>query len=288
MVGAAGRVAALVVPALVARGVTVVGMVRAAPGREIARRRGAQETTFADLRDPASLRAAMTDVEGVFHLNPAFDPHEAEMGTNMVEAARRAGVSKFVFSSVFHPSLNALSNHAAKQPVEEALYDSGLDFTILQPAMFMQNFDDTWSDIVSTGRLTMPFSKEAKVCYVDYRDVATVAARAMTDPLLHHATYELCSEGMVDRIQLAALASAACGREIRAEGSTPQRWADSSSMPAGPLRDGLTRMYEHYDRAGFAGGNSFVLHALLGRAPTTIADYFRHLAARNQPQEDRP
>jgi uncharacterized protein YbjT (DUF2867 family) len=73
----------------------------------------------------------------VFHINPAFGPDEAGMGVSMVTAAAAAGVSKFVFSSIYHPSLS-LTNHAGKRPVEEALYDSGMDFTVLQPAMFIR------------------------------------------------------------------------------------------------------------------------------------------------------
>ena len=38
----------------------------------------------------------------------------------MVAAAQAAGVRKFVFSGVIHPSISALTNHAAKLPVEEA------------------------------------------------------------------------------------------------------------------------------------------------------------------------
>lgn len=53
-------------------------------------------------------------------------------------------------------------NHAAKQPVEEALYESGMDFIILQPAMFMQNLDGAWSAVLEGGKLTMPYSKRAR------------------------------------------------------------------------------------------------------------------------------
>ena len=54
------------------------------------------------------------------------------MGVAMVEAAKSANVEKFVFSSVIHPSISAMINHAAKGPVEEALYESGMTYTVLQ------------------------------------------------------------------------------------------------------------------------------------------------------------
>jgi uncharacterized protein YbjT (DUF2867 family) len=110
-------------------------MVRGADGDLIARRHGAQETVVADFMEPESLGKAAMGVDAVFHLNPAFAPREADMGVAMVRAAKTVGVARFVFSSVYHPSLLALSNHAAKLPVVAELYESGMIFTVLQPTM---------------------------------------------------------------------------------------------------------------------------------------------------------
>lgn len=277
-VGATGRSAGLEVPELKKRGVTVRALVRDESRGDTARRAGADETVVGDLRDPASLRTAAEGADGVFHINPAFAPDEAGMGVAMVEAARDAGVRKFVFSGVYHPSISKMVNHAAKQPVEEALYESGMDFTILQPAMFMQNLDGSWNAIVESGTFVMPYSKQAKVSYVDYRDVAEVAALAMTGDALNYGTFELSAPGMVDRVEMARMASEALGRTVEAGELSPRGWASSSGMTEGPLRDGLTRMMTHYDEHGFPGGNALVLRAILGREPRTLDEYFHELA----------
>lgn len=278
VVGATGTYARLVVPELLERGVTVRALVRDTERAGLARQAGAHETVLGDLRDSASLRDAVAGVDGIFHINPAFAPNESELGVNMVEAAKAGGVRKFVFSSVYYPSISKMINHAAKQPVEEALYDSGLDFTILQPAMFMQNLHGAWDAMIDTGTLTMPYSKKAKVSYVDYRDVTEVAALAMTGNALSFGTFELAAPGMVDRIVMAAMASEALGRPIEADETTPEEWASRSGMPDGPSRAGLLRMMTHYDRHGFAGGNALVLQAILGREPRTLLQYFQELA----------
>jgi hypothetical protein len=101
------------------------------------------------------------------------------MGVSMVKAAAAAAVSKYVFSGVYHPSLS-LTNHAGKRPVEEALYGSGMDFTVLRPAMLMQTLGGSWPSVLEQGQIAMPYAKLAKGCYVDYRDVAEVATAAMT------------------------------------------------------------------------------------------------------------
>ena len=115
--------ASLVVPELKQRGATVRALVRDESKSGAARQWGADETMIGDLHDPHSLRAAAVGVDGVFHINPAYAPDEADLGVAMVEAARAVGVRKFVFSGVIHPSISKMSNHVAKRPVEEAIYE---------------------------------------------------------------------------------------------------------------------------------------------------------------------
>jgi uncharacterized protein YbjT (DUF2867 family) len=280
MVGATGTYASYVVPALKQRGVTIRALVRDKDKLEVARQQGAAEAVVGDLGDAESLRAAASDMEGVFHLNPAFAPNEAELGVAMVEAAKAAGVRKFVFSGVIHPSISALSNHTAKCPVEEALYESGMNFTVLQPTMFMQNFDGAWNAVMEKGRFALPYSKHAKASYVDYRDVAEVAAIAMTSDKLDYGTFELCDAGMVDRVELVGMMSEALDRSVEAGEPTFDEWVQMVHIPEGAMREGMKKMYAHYDRYGFPGGNALVLRSILGREPRPLRQYFYELASR--------
>jgi uncharacterized protein YbjT (DUF2867 family) len=278
VIGAAGRNAGLVVPALKRHGATVKALVQDQGLFTVARQAGADEVVIGDLRDPDSLRAAAKGVEGVFHINPAFAEGEAQMGVAMVAAAKAAGVRKFVFSSVYHPSISRMINHSAKRPVEEAIYESGMQFTILQPAMFMQNLAGAWNTVVQQGAISMPYSKLAKMCYVDYRDVAEAAALALTETTLDYGTFELCSEGMFDRVELAALMSGALGRTIEASESSPELVASGPAVDEDPLQAGLARMNAHYDEYGFPGGNALVLRSILGREPRSLEQYIYELA----------
>ncbi len=278
MVGATGRHAHWVLRELTRRGVAVRALVRDQQRAEVARNNGADETVLGDLAKPASLADAVAGADGVFHIGPAHAADEAAMGLAMVDAARAAGVRKFVFSGVIHPSISAMTNHgAAKLPVEEALYSSDLDFTVLQPARFMQNFSASWKDIVEHGRLEQPHSLTSKMCSVDYRDVAEVAAMAMTADELSYGTFELCAPGMQDGHDTAAILSEVLERPITAAQIPLEEFA--ARLPPGPFRDGMTRMMAHYDRHGLPGGNAVVLRTILGREPRTLKDYFRELAA---------
>lgn len=278
MVGATGKFAGLVMPELLKLGVTVRALVRDEKRGEVALRRGAQETALGDLNDAQSLRGAAEGVDGVFHVNPAFAPDESRLGVTMVECAKAAGVRKFVFSGVIHPSFSKMVNHAAKGPVEEAVYESGMDFTVLQPAMFMQTLESSWKAALESEVLGLPYSTRAKVCYVDYRDVAEVAARALTGDALSYGTFELCAAGMIDREELAAIMSAASGRTIKAAEPSFEEWARKAGMSDVPTKEGMKRMYAHYDAYGFPGGNALVLRAILGREPRTLPAFFAEIS----------
>jgi len=281
MIGATGKYAHHVLPELKRKGVKVRALVRSRDRERIARERGADETAIGDLADPRGLISASVGADAVFYVGPAFAPRESDMGIIMVEAAKAAGVEKFVFSSVMHPSISKLTNHAAKRPVEETLYESGLKFTVLQPAIFMQTVDDGWKEIIRSGRFALPYSRRVKTCYVDYRDVAKVAAEALVSDKFDNGTFELCAPGMFNRNQIAALMSEALDLRIEAGEVSFDVWAENTRIPEGHLREGLKRMYADYNQYGFHGGNATVLKCMLGQEPRTLKEYFHELAVRS-------
>jgi uncharacterized protein YbjT (DUF2867 family) len=270
--GATGTYAGLVVPALVEHGIEVRAVVHDPAKAHIPRGHGAGEVVQADLADPVSLQRALEGVDGVFLITPAFHPQAAQLGLNMVRAAEAAGVRKLVYNGVYHPSLG-LVNHASTRPVEEALYASELDFTVLQPAMYVQALAPLYQQALSTGSVVMPWSKQSKMTYVDYRDVAESVAIAFTDVRLSRGTFELAAGGMIDRVQIAELLSRVAGRRLVAEDSP-----DGVGLPSG-APDGLVAMFQNYDHNGFHGGNSLVLRTVLQREPRSVAAFVAELAA---------
>jgi uncharacterized protein YbjT (DUF2867 family) len=277
VIGAAGKFAGLVVPELVKRGATVRGFVRDESAAERARARGARECVRGDLCDVRSLARAMRDIDGVFHIGPAFAPDEAQMGLNVVESASAAGVRKFVFSSVIQPTNTDLANHTSKIPVETALFRSGLEYTILHPANLMQNVAGGWRNALADGVFAEPFPVDTPIARVDYRDVAEVAARALTGDVPGLGTYELAAE-MIDRRAIAALMTGLAGRPIVAKEMSFEAWAARSPLPYNADQQRLlAKVFEHYAAHGL-GGNDITLRALLGRPPRTMRDYLQDLA----------
>jgi hypothetical protein len=84
-------------------------------------------------------------------------------------------------------------------------------------------------------------------------------------------TFELCSEGHLDRKDVAAIIGKVLGRDIKAEKIDPQR-------AAGGQAAGLKRMFDWYDARGLQGC-ALTLRAILGREPRTLRVFFEELAA---------
>lgn len=273
-VGAAGKFAGMVVPELAKRGAAVRGFVRKVDEVETAKAAGAAEVVVGDLADEVSVRIAMEDVDRVFYIAPAFLQHEADVGMRIVRAAKDAGVRRFIFSSVIHPILSALGNHAYKGPVEEALLTSGMEFTFLHPTVFFQNFSSSWPSVVETGVFAEPWSADIPFSRVDYRDVAEAAAIALTEDRLLYGTFELCAEGWPNRHEIAAMISEILGAVIKAERVDPRM----AAAAAGPGAPALEKMFNWYDRRGLLG-NPLTLRAVLGREPRTLRAYLEELAA---------
>lgn len=282
VVGATGKFARMIVPELRRRNVVVRALVRDEARAAIARSLGATEVAVGDLRDAESLARAIQGVDGVFHIGPAFASDEAAMGVALVEAAQRSSVRKFVFSSVIQPTNTRLANHASKIPVEDALYSSRLEYTILHPANFMQNIGLAWPSIRDHACFGEPFPKDTRIARVDYRDVAEIAAIALTDNTLAFATLELCA-GMFSRMDIVAALSEALGYPVTAQQPGFSEWAAKARLPYGDDQLLLlAKVFDHYQAVGL-GGNSLALRAALGREPRSLREYIKDLIAEKEP-----
>ena len=279
VVGAAGRFAGLVVPALASRRVNVRGFIHDEKQREQACKNGSAEVAVGDLRDRASIDEALLGVDAAFYIAPVYQKEEAQMGLSFVAAAKAAGVRRIVFSSVIHPVIGKLQNHIQKVPVEEAIVESGMEFTILHPTVFYQNLTTAWPGVVKTGVFAEPFSAGARISRVDYRDVAEVAAMALTEDRLLNGTFELCADGGMNRGEVAAVMSEVLGRPIEAATPAFGKWMAHAKLPYDEHQtEELKAMYDYYDRYGLLG-NALTLQVILGCEPRSMLQFLSELVA---------
>ncbi len=272
-VGAGGAKAGLIVPQLAKRGVYVRGMIEKDSDRQAVLDKGASETFVGNLTDAAFVEEAVKGMDAVFYISPNAVQQEAEVGKTVVDISKRAGVRRFVFSSIFAPILS-IPIHAAKAAIEEAILRSGLQYTILQPAMFYQNIAGTWDQLVKTGTYAEPWANDARLGRVDYWDVAECAAIALTEDRLLWAAYELCALDGINRIEIAALMSKIIGKNVKPVALD----ADEVAKSAGPAAPVLKSMFDYYGHYGLPG-NPLTLRSILGREPRTLEGFIKELAA---------
>jgi uncharacterized protein YbjT (DUF2867 family) len=268
---AAGRTGLHILSALRSAGLPVRALAHSAAGAEVVRAQGASEVVTADMTRPDELPEALEGCTAVVHIGPPMHPAESAMGQNVIAAAKRAGVEHVVLMSVTQPQLEPLLNHQAKLAVERHLLASRLPFTILQPMHYMQNVNVP--ACVASGRFRLPYSLDRPLSFVDLADVATVAATVLSSPHERRwATYELCGTDTLTGHEIAETLTRLNGTAVRAEQVTAE-----AVLPEGApdyTVDGFIRLCTHYDRYGIRG-NPNVLQWLLGREPTTFADYVR-------------
>jgi uncharacterized protein YbjT (DUF2867 family) len=112
------------------------------------------EVVRGDLEDPASLEAAIRGVYGVYSVQDFWAvgvKREVRQGKNLADAARKAGVAHFVYSSAGGAERNSGVDHfESKWEVEKHIRKLGLPATVLRPVAFMENY---YIDQVEVGIL---------------------------------------------------------------------------------------------------------------------------------------
>jgi uncharacterized protein YbjT (DUF2867 family) len=261
--GAAGKTGLAVTRAAAAAGLRVRGLVRRPEQRDLVLAAGAAEAVVADLRDEASLSAAYDGTDAVYHLAPNVHAEEVPLGALAVHVARRTGVRRFVLHSVLHPYAPTMPHHVRKAEVEHLVRTSGLAWTVLQPAAYVQN-------LVPADRLAVPYSVDAPFTLVDLHDVAAAAAVVLADDAHRYATYELAGPAVTSVADVARLLTQRTGREVAAVRLDPDAWqaGPGAALPVEAAR-ALRAMFDYYDRHGLVGGCR-PLTGLLGRTPNDV------------------
>jgi uncharacterized protein YbjT (DUF2867 family) len=270
--GGAGKTGLAVIRALHGVGISVRAMVHRPASSVRAQSAGADEVLVGKLEKRADLERALRSVDTVYAICPNMAPDEYGMLTGLIDAAGREGVKRFVYHSVLHPQVEAMPHHWQKLRVEERLFESGLEATILQPASYMQNLKGYWDEVVGQGVYRVPYPVETRLSLVDLDDVAQAAALVLSQDGHVGATYELCGPDALTQDQVAATLGQALGREVEAQELPLAEWLARPEIQTidAYQRQTLTAMFRYYAAYGLVG-NPNALAWLLDRAPTNLS-----------------
>jgi len=229
-----------------------------------------------------SMTKALEGGDAFFSLTPLVE-NMVEAGAKAVQAAKAAGIKKIVRSSAQGAAPEAgIELGRWHYAVEKAVADSGIPFTILRPANFMQNYLNfgTPQTIRAQSTFYSPLG-EAKISPVDTRDISAVAARVLMEAGHEGKRYDLTGGESLSNGEIAELFSRALSRKISHIG-IPETAAIEAMAKAGTPA-WLVRLLTELNAVGKAGYLAAVkpdTELILKRKPITFAQFIRdHLPA---------
>lgn len=236
------------------------------------------EVAVGDFLNPASLDAALRGVEKAF-LIPPTDPRSVEMQVNFIRAAKRAGTRHVVKLSVNGADVNSPVRVARWHAEgEKELEASGIPFTHLRPNAFMQNFLGLAPTIVSQGEFYQP-AADGKVSHIDVRDIAAVAAKALTENGHQGKTYVITGPEALSYDEAASKISKAIGKPVKYVNVTPEDFKKSLLGWGIPefMADGLNEFYAAI-RAGYCAVVTNTVKEVTQRKPISFDNFVRDFA----------
>ncbi|MFC6952838.1 NmrA family NAD(P)-binding protein [Halorubellus litoreus] len=181
-----------------------------------------------DLDDPSSYREHLDRVDGAFLVTSPTDggaDTEAARGRGFVDAAIEADLDHLVYGSAMGTNRLEASDVEAlsgKQRIETYLEDSDLDYTVVRPGLFVQNFERQ-RDAVEDGELAWPVEEDTLLAVVDVDDVGMVAATAFAHPDVYGGVHLDLAGDVLTLAEIAEGFAEVRGHDVAAEHVTDDR-----------------------------------------------------------------
>ena len=237
------------------------------------------DVAIADFADKASLRKALDGVESVYLVCSPI-PDLTVLEGNVIEASEGAGVRRIVLNSALGAGDYDKSFPSWHRKVEDRLKASKIRHCILRPNSFLQNLVTYYAPSIRAEGAFYSSMGNARTSYIDVRDIAAVAAKALASEEHDGKTYELNGPE--------ALTCAEVAERISKHSRIKARYVDipieaqrkamlDQKMPGWQV-DALLELQEYYT-GGRGGTVDGVLEGLLGRPPVTIDAFLQENAA---------
>jgi Predicted nucleoside-diphosphate-sugar epimerases len=199
--GATGTVGRHVVRQLALRGVQVRALSRNPAKAALPE---GVEVVAGNLNAPDTLGAAFEGVKGMFLITSSDEPNAAlDTQPQVVRMAEQAGVAKVAVLCGF-----------GEGNVEEALRNSGMEWTLLQPGEFMANILADWRDSIRAEGVVREAFGDAPSARIHEADIAAVAVAALLESGHHRQSYVLTGPEVLSRREAVKVIAEGIGKEI--------------------------------------------------------------------------
>jgi uncharacterized protein YbjT (DUF2867 family) len=281
VIGGRSKIGAALIGELLGRGQQVRALVRA--GEPAGGLPTAAEAVSGDLADEGSLVTAMAGIEKVFLLSSPH-PDAVSWHRNAIDAARRTQVQLLVRSSILGADRDSqaefITAHAAS---DRYLEDSGLPSVIVRPNLFLQNIPESTIPSIDASGTFYADVGQARISMVDTRDVAAVAAVALTEPGHTGAHYDVTGPQALSYTDVAAKLTSAMGHRI-SYASAPDDAVRQALRGAGLTEwfaNALVGLYQDYRSSGtdgYAAQITGTIQRLTGRPARSLDDLLGEIA----------
>lgn len=219
------------------------------------------ETVEADLYDQQSMIAAAKGMDAIVaHLPFVFDLDLAsKLGDNIAAAAKSNGVKKIIFNTSCYVADfdNGDPAHDGRRYIEKMIIESGCDYAIFEPKVFMDNMIRSWNkpSIVNNGIFAYPAKPDLEISWICVDDVAAFMVEALERDDLPNGRYAIGGPEALVGDQVAERLSNASGKAVSFKSLTPDEFASAMSLlvtgspdvePAS-IYDGMARFYRFYN-----------------------------------------
>lgn len=232
-----------------------------------------------DLGEPWTWAAALDRITAAYVLEPQVQGTEEGQRRipRFVDAAAAAGVRRVVLMTA--PGVEAGETHPLWR-AEQAVKSSGLEWTIVRPTWFAQNFsEDFWLPGILDGSLVLPVGDGA-TAFIDAEDIADVIVAALTHEGHNGKAYMLTGPRAIGFCEAVDLIGKATGRTIRHVDISPEAFTQAQIADGVPphVAKLMARIYTGI-RDGSAADISDGTQRALGRQPRAFEDYVSAAAA---------
>lgn len=239
-------------------------------------------TRHVDFNDPASLQDALSGIDTLFLLLPLV-PNKLTLARNAIAAAKAAGVRHIVRSSGAGADPDAgFALPRLQGEIDQMVMDSGMAYTLIRPATFMQNFATYYAGMIKGGALYLP-QGDGQTSYIDVRDIAAVSAAVLQNPQAHAGQAYTLTGGAAlsntDAVRaIGAAIDAATGAGIGRSPTyvaVPDQAAIDSMKSMGMDDWSIDQMMSLHrlTSAGYASGVTHTVRELLGRDPISFQNF---------------
>lgn len=269
-----------VVKAMTARDIKVRAMVHSPNRSDEMLGIGASEICVGDIASYDDLITAMKGVDAVYYICPTAREDEGEIGKMAVSAAKVSGLSRFIYQSVLHSIEPELPHHCRKLEVERALVDSGLTYSIVQPAPFMQNILNAKEALINRKVFVQKFFTERDsknlINLFDVEDFADCVARIANERQYEYSTLELCGPENLSAREMICSIEGIIGYKVDFKYITDDELRKSMSARNSSEYsiDTLLMMFRHYNNGDFCG-SPFIAGTILKRRPISFSEFLK-------------